>query len=54
MAAYALGSIVGAVLGGWMAEEYGFRSLAWIAVVASGAATVLGIAMLRSSRPVST
>jgi len=51
MAAYALGSIVGAVVAGWTAENYGFRSLAWIALVGAGTATVLGIALLRSPHP---
>lgn len=51
MAAYALGSIVGAVVAGWMADQYGFRSLAWIALVAAGAATVLGATFLRSPAP---
>lgn len=51
MAAYAMGSIVGAIVAGWMADTYGFASLAWIALVASGGATVLGIALLRSPAP---
>lgn len=51
MAAYALGSIVGAIVAGWLADQYGFRSLAWIVLVAAGAATVLGVALLRSPAP---
>jgi MFS family permease len=48
MAAYALGAIVGAILAGWLAEHYGFASLAVIAVVAAGTATVLGLVFLKS------
>lgn len=48
MAAYALGSIIGAIVGGWLAEHYGFASLAGIAVVAAGVAAVLGLFFLRS------
>jgi MFS family permease len=48
MAAYALGSIIGAVVGGWLAERYGFASLAGVAVVAAGAAAVLGLVFLKS------
>lgn len=48
MAAYAMGSIVGAIVAGWMADTCGFGSLAWVAFVAAAAATVLGVVLLRS------
>lgn len=51
MAAYAMGSIVGAIVAGWMAEKFGFASLAWIVLVGAGAATAIGVALLRSPRP---
>lgn len=48
MAAYAAGSIVGAIVAGWVAERLGFSSLAGITVVSAGAATVFGVLLLRS------
>lgn len=47
-AALALGAVVAAIVAGWLADQFGFTSLATIPLVAAGAATALGVLMLRS------
>lgn len=47
-AAMAFGTIVASVLGGWIAGQIGFSSLATITLIAAGAATVIGVLFLNS------
>jgi sugar phosphate permease len=47
-AALALGEMIAAILAGWLATQFGFSSLASIVIIAAGAATVLGMLLLRS------
>lgn len=47
-AALALGAVVAAIVAGWLAQQFGFASLACIPVLAAGAAAVLGVTMLRA------
>lgn len=46
-AAMALGTLVAAVIAGWIAQQFGFPTLAWIAAVAGGIALVPAIAARR-------
>jgi predicted MFS family arabinose efflux permease len=41
IAGSALGSFIGSLLGGWLADEVGFNSIAWMAAISAGLATGL-------------
>lgn len=49
-AAMALGTLVAAVLAGWIAQQMGFPALPWITIVASALAVVPAIAIIRVTR----
>ncbi len=49
-ASMALGTLLAAILAGWMAQQFGFPALAWIAVVAGGCAVVPAIAARRGTQ----
>lgn len=53
-AALALGAVVAAIVAGWLAQQFGFASLAVIPLIAAGAAAVLGVLMLRPTAYPST
>lgn len=49
-AAMALGTLVAAVLAGWIAQQIGFPALPWITIIASGLAVVPALAIIRQGR----
>ncbi len=44
--ASAVGSFVGSVLGGWLADAVGFNAINWMAALAAGAAVALTVIAL--------
>ncbi|UCC50594.1 MAG: MFS transporter [Anaerolineaceae bacterium] len=54
MGSLALGTFFGALLGGWMAENFGFRILPWLTAIGVGIAIVLGYLAIRKEEPVDT
>ncbi len=49
--ALALGTMAAAILAGWLAQQFGYPSLAIITAVATGAAVLLGVLFLRDRTP---
>lgn len=43
IAAVAVGSFVGSLIGGWLADAVGFNAISWMAAIAAGAAVLLTI-----------
>jgi predicted MFS family arabinose efflux permease len=41
IAAAGIGSFIGSLLGGWLADQFGFNAINWMAVIAVGAAVLL-------------
>jgi len=41
IAAGALGSFIGSLLGGWLADKFGYNAINWMAVISVGAAVLL-------------
>ncbi|MFA9403380.1 MAG: MFS transporter, partial [Anaerolineales bacterium] len=41
IAAAAIGSFIGSLLGGWLADKFGFNAINWMAVISVGAAVLL-------------
>lgn len=48
-AAMAMGTIIAAVLAGWVADQIGFSALAAITLIAAGAATLIGVFVRKSA-----
>lgn len=51
MGSLALGAFFGALLGGWMAENFGFAVLPWLTAIGVGIAIALGYLAIRKEEP---
>jgi predicted MFS family arabinose efflux permease len=54
MGSLALGTFFGALLGGWMAENFGFQILPWLTAIGVGVAIALGYLAIRKEEPADT